>query len=310
MRKSSLYTGVALLCALAMAFAIVAAGGCGKKTPTISSISPSSGAAGTEVTLKGSNFGASQGTSTVGFGSVTASAGDWSDSEIKTEVPSDLEAGKYEVSVTTTDGTSEKMQFEVTKEKAESRKEGHIEHNDPEQAMIEFMKKNGMDPTGFTFSVYKVSKEDSNWKIDEASKSGTQSVFFLLHNVNEEWTVVAYGSDFNPQKYGAPSDLTWGGPPAPSPQPDMSKQDQAILNYLQSQGLPTTDWKLTLVKVSKTDSNWEVIKGTEISTGQSKDFLLVWNNMAGAWEVLSDAGPPWTGVEFKGEAVPSDLTSL
>ena len=310
MRKSRLYAGVALLCALAMAFAMVAASGCGKKTPTITSVSPSSGAAGAEVTIKGSNFGAHQDASTVGFGSVTVSAEDWSDSEIKAKVPSDLEAGEYEVSVTTTDGTSGNMQFEVTKAEAEPRKEGHIEHNDPEQAMIAFMKKNGMDPTGYTFSVYKVSKEDPKWKIDEASKSGTQSVFFLLHNVNEEWTVVAYGTDFNPQQNGAPGDLTWGGPPAPSPQPDMSKQNQAVLNYIQSQGLPTNDWKLTLVKVSKADSNWEVIKGTEISTNQSKDFLLVWNNMAGAWEVLSDAGPPWTGVEFKGEAVPSDLTSL
>ena len=310
MRKNRLYTGVALLCALAMTFAMFATCGCGKKTPTIASISPNSGAAGTEVTLKGSNFGASQGTSTVGFGSVTVSAGDWSDSEIKTKVPSDLKAGEYAVSVTTADGTSEKMQFTVTEGTSESRKEGKVEHNDPAQAMTEFMKKKGIDPTGFTFSVYKVSQKDSNWKIDEASKSGTQSIFFLLHKVDGEWTVVTDGTDFDPQKHGAPSDLTWGGPPAPSPQPDMSKQNQAVLNYIQSQGLPTTDWKLTLLKVSKTDPNWEVIKGTEISTNQSKDFLLLWNNMAGAWEVLSDAGPPWTGVEFKGEAVPSDLTSL
>jgi len=310
MSRSRINVWVALLCVLAMAFATLAACGCGKKAPTIDSISPSSGAAGAEVTIKGSDFGASQGTSTVGFGSVTASVEAWSDSEIKTKVPSDLEAGKYEVSVTTADGTSEKMQFEVTKAGAESRKEGHVEHNDPQQAMIEFMKKNGMDPTGYTFSVYKVSKTDPNWKIDEASKTGTQSIFFLLHNVNEEWTVVADGTDFDPQKFGAPSDLTWGGPPAPSPQPDMSKQNQAVLSYIQSQGLPTNDWKLTLVKVSKTDPNWEIINGTEISTGQSKDFLLVWNNMAGAWEVLSDAGPPWTGVEFKGEAVPADLTTL
>ena len=310
MRKGRLHGVVALMCVLAMAFAMVAACGCGKKAPTIDSISPSSGAAGAEVTIKGSNFSASQGTSTVGFGSVTASVEAWSDSEIKAKAPSDLEAGKYEVSVTTADGTSEKMQFEVTKAGAETRKEGHVEHNDPAQAMTEFMKKKGIDPTGFTFSVYKVSQKDSNWKIDEASKPGTQSIFFLLHRVNEEWTVVADGTDFDPQKYGAPSDLTWGGPPAPTPQPDLKEQDQAILNYLQSKGLPTNDWKFTLLKVSKTNPNWEVIRGTEISTVQSQDFLLVWNNMAGAWEVLSDAGPPWTGVEFKGEAVPSDLTTL
>ena len=310
MSTRRLHVGVALLCVFAMAFGMVAASGCGKKAPTIASISPSSGAAGTEVTIKGSDFGASQGTSTVEYGTVTATAESWSDSEIKTKVPSDLKDGEYEVSVTTAGGTSEKSQFEVTKAGAETRKEGQVEHNDPEQAMIDYVKKNGGDPTGWTFSVYKVSKEDPNWKIDEMSKSGNQSEFFLLHNVNKEWTVVATGSDFNPQQYGAPSDLTWGGPPAPSPQPDMSKQNQAVLNYIQSQGLPTNDWKLTLVKVSTVDSNWEVIRGTEISTKQSKDFLLFWNNMAGAWEVLSDAGPPWTGVEFKGEAVPSDLTNI
>ncbi len=310
MSRSRLNASVALLCALAMAFAMMAASGCGKKTPAITSISPTNGAAGTEVTIKGSNFGASQGTSTVGFGSVTVSAKAWSDSEITTKVPSDLKAGNYEVSVTTTGGTSSKMQFEVTKAEAGTRKQGQVEHNDPEQAMIEYIKKGGGDPTGLTFSVYKVSKEDPNWKIDEASKPGTQSDFFLLHHVDGEWTVITDGTDFNPQKFGAPGDLTWGGPPAPSPQPDMSKQNQAVLNYIQSQALPTNDWKLTLVKGSTVDSNWEVIKGTEISTNQSKDFLLVWNNMAGAWEVLSDAGPPWTGVEFKGEAVPSDLTTV
>ncbi len=39
------------------------------------------------------------------------------------------------------------------------------------------------------------------------------------------------------------------------------------------------------------------------------EAMLVWNNMLGDWECLSVAGPPWTGVEFKGMSVPSDLVN-
>ena len=46
------------------------------------------------------------------------------------------------------------------------------------------------------------------------------------------------------------------------------------------------------------------------SAPTSFEAILIWNNMLGGWECLSTAGPPWTGIEFKGEPVPSDLTNV
>src|SRR6185295_1476208 len=55
--------------------------------PTLNSISPASGPAGTAVTISGSNFGVTQGTSTVSFNGVPASATNWSDKTIVVPVP-------------------------------------------------------------------------------------------------------------------------------------------------------------------------------------------------------------------------------
>jgi len=49
----------------------------------------------------------------------------------------------------------------------------------------------------------------------------------------------------------------------------------------------------------------EVIHG--VRNGATDNFLMVWNNMLGNWQVIADGGPPWTGDQFKGEAVPKDI---
>ena len=63
--------------------------------PTITSISPTSGTAGTPVTITGTKFGATQGTSTVKFGTVVAAVTSWSDTKIVATAP----AGSGTVSV-------------------------------------------------------------------------------------------------------------------------------------------------------------------------------------------------------------------
>jgi hypothetical protein len=50
--------------------------------PAISSLSPASGAVGASVTISGSNFGSSQGASTVKFNGKTATISSWSASTI------------------------------------------------------------------------------------------------------------------------------------------------------------------------------------------------------------------------------------
>jgi IPT/TIG domain/Bacterial Ig-like domain (group 2) len=66
--------------------------------PTITNLSPGSGAVGTSVTVTGTNFGASQGTSTVTFNG-TAATPNWSATSIAVLVPSGATTGNVVVTV-------------------------------------------------------------------------------------------------------------------------------------------------------------------------------------------------------------------
>ncbi|MGJ5814497.1 beta strand repeat-containing protein [Paludibaculum fermentans] len=67
--------------------------------PTISAIAPTSGAIGTAVTLSGSNFGATQGGSTVKFNGTNAVVISWSSTSIIAQVPAGATNGLVSVSV-------------------------------------------------------------------------------------------------------------------------------------------------------------------------------------------------------------------
>jgi RHS repeat-associated protein len=67
--------------------------------PSISNFSPTSGPVGTQVTINGSNFGATQGTSTVTFNSSSASIVSWSNTQIVATVPSAATSGQVKVRV-------------------------------------------------------------------------------------------------------------------------------------------------------------------------------------------------------------------
>lgn len=72
-------------------------------SPTITSLSPTSGVIGASVTVSGSNFGSSQGSNTVTFNGQTASVSNWTDTAIVAKVPSGATSGDVVVSV---DGTA------------------------------------------------------------------------------------------------------------------------------------------------------------------------------------------------------------
>jgi IPT/TIG domain/Bacterial Ig-like domain (group 2)/Galactose oxidase, central domain len=72
-------------------------------TPSISSLSPTSGAAGASVTINGSGFQATQLSSTVTFNGVAATPSSWSNTQIKAPVPAGATTGSV---VVTTDGLS------------------------------------------------------------------------------------------------------------------------------------------------------------------------------------------------------------
>ena len=80
--------------------------------PAISKLKPDSGQAGTSVKLKGSGFGASQGTSTVTFNGKASSPSRWSDRKIRVPVPA---GGATGLVVVTVDGKmSNGVEFTVT----------------------------------------------------------------------------------------------------------------------------------------------------------------------------------------------------
>ena len=67
--------------------------------PSITSLSPASGAAGTAVTISGQNFGASQGSSVVRFNGVAAAVTSWTNTSIGVTVPNAATTGQVTVTV-------------------------------------------------------------------------------------------------------------------------------------------------------------------------------------------------------------------
>src|SRR5206468_12162096 len=61
--------------------------------PNITSLNPTSGFAGTSVTISGANFGATQGTSTVKFNGIAAMPTSWSATSIVVPVPTGATTG-------------------------------------------------------------------------------------------------------------------------------------------------------------------------------------------------------------------------
>jgi hypothetical protein len=68
-------------------------------TPVIASVTPNVGLAGTTVTITGSNFGSSQGTSTVSFNGVIAAVSSWSATSITCLSPAGATTGNILVTV-------------------------------------------------------------------------------------------------------------------------------------------------------------------------------------------------------------------
>jgi RHS repeat-associated protein len=82
--------------------------------PVISSLSPTSGESGTAVTVTGSNFGSTKGSSTVTFGGIAAQTNSWSSTSIVAVVPSNVANSAANVQVTVGGTGSNSVSFTVT----------------------------------------------------------------------------------------------------------------------------------------------------------------------------------------------------
>jgi endoglucanase len=81
--------------------------------PAITTLSPTSGAAGSVVTITGSSFGGFQGSSTVRFGATNATIVSWSNTQLSVMVPA-IAAGLVQVNVIVNGNLSNSVNFTVT----------------------------------------------------------------------------------------------------------------------------------------------------------------------------------------------------
>jgi YD repeat-containing protein len=81
------------------AIVVIITAGALAQSPVVSSLSPTSGVVGTQVTINGSGFGATQGSSYVGFNSWTGTVVSWSTTQIVATVPGHATTGAVTVTV-------------------------------------------------------------------------------------------------------------------------------------------------------------------------------------------------------------------
>lgn len=282
--------GICVVLALALSFAA----GCGEKVPTekpeLSTVEPTQGPPGTQIEIIGANFGSSQGTSVVHLGDQVANVTAWADTLVTAKVPDGLTAAVQGITVLTAQGESNEIEFTVTsKAPAPDRKEGQVEHPTPVSAMLDFMRKNGINTSGWSFSIVKVSTVDPNWKVDQATQQGKPTTYFLLKKVNNSWTVIDDGSALTPQELqgdGAPSDL-WiqVPPPPPPPTPTPQNQLQVVSDYMKAKGVDMSGVTIGLVKTSKSDPNWELFQAVFPPERQMLNYYAVLHLENNQWTV-------------------------
>ncbi len=296
MKKRMWRAGVAFAALLALAAAFLA--GCGKSAakPQIGSLDPVSGPPGSEVVIKGSGFGSSQGTGVVFFSGRQVEVVAWADTVITVKLPADMAEAAYGVKVETEKGASNEVEFKVMGTPAAGPRITSLEPESGRSGDEVVIK-----GTGF-------GKEQGSGKV--LFGTGTAEV--------KKWSdtsiTIAVPPNLGPNTYGVTVKNDAGKSNEAifkigSDEDKMAEQKQAVIDYLQAQGQSTAgseQWKVTLVKRSAQNPNWEVVK-VEVPGGKSFEAVLIMNNMLGGWECLKTGEPPWTGIDFKGEPIPSDI---
>jgi len=191
----------AVLVTLFLVALLALAAGCGTSKPVVKSVAPKTGFQLTGFKITGTDFGATQGKSTVHLGSKTLKAASWSATSITASVPSDMSGGTYGITVTTGGGTSNKVSFTV---------EPSFTGSSPLPVMMNYLKSNSVDTSGMSFTVVTTSKNDPNWKVDKATGTSQGTSYFLFHKDSAGWSIVDYGTKLTADQLkadGAPSDI-------------------------------------------------------------------------------------------------------
>ncbi len=290
-------------CALITAATFILAG-CGSSSssgkPRVDSLTPNNGEAGSQVVITGEGFGSTQGTGTVHFGNTLAGETAWTDTSITVKVPSSLTPAACQVTVTTTEGASNEAEFTVTQKVATGVK---ITSLAPASGVAGIQ----VIAAGVNFGAAEGKVLFGPGTAEVVSWSDTSVTFKVPANST-------------PNAYGVKVETTAGARSNEAiytlhtaPESDLSAQKQAILDYMSAEYGPDSikgneNWKLSLAKKSTIDPNWEVVNVVipDREGGQGLPSLLVWNNMLGGWECLTQS-TDYSNIEFKGEPVPSDL---
>jgi len=186
-----------LLLAIVAIVSVAAAAGCGgpggdskllpKSPPRINSVEPGTTVPGGEVEILGTGFGDRNAypegdrqkfhVSVAGQNTQLLS---WSEYKIMVMVPTSVGAGAQTLLVVTPGG-QDGMRLDVFVQTV---------YSTPNAAMLDVMRKSGMDPSGYVFVLKKTSRVDSNWRLYEAKKKGvTAAPVFMLHLENGGWVV-------------------------------------------------------------------------------------------------------------------------
>lgn len=287
---------------------VAALAGCGGKTeeesskkPVVIAVAPESGAAGSQFEIIGDRFGDTQGDGVVRVGSKVSDVAAWTATRITVKVPSGLSATTQSVTVLTSEGASNYVEFSVIGGQGQQpeRKEGQLENVTAAQAITEFEKKKGKDVSGMTFSIVQISEKDPNWKVDAAYMPGQPTIYFLLHKENGNWVVKDDGASLTKKELaanGAPGDLY--GAPLPASQSD------AVISYMKKQGMNPAGVQVVITKISNFDPAWEI--GLARQAGQP-DQIVVLHKEGSNW-VVKAMGSNFTSDQLVALGVPKDIT--
>lgn len=185
----------------ALLFALFASAGCGQGKGVIKSVTPKKGLAGTGFKISGSSFGKTGGRSAVTVGGRKAKVVAWGDTSIRAVVPEKLKAGAHRVVVVNAGGKSNAASYTVHPTYSGST---------PLPAMASWLKSEGINVSGYEYSVVATSAIDPEWKLDKAAKPGSRTYYFLFHKKTDGWTIVDVGERLTASQVklaGAPADL-------------------------------------------------------------------------------------------------------